>query len=244
LRVRLARVGLFAVPVEPGARVLEVGFTDAFSVVAWDRLGFRVTGIDNAYDGTSAAPTLHVHLSERLDAKPSFAFGDITRRTQLAEGSFDVIYSASVLEHLSNVSGAFKEMFRLLRPGGLMIHCWNPYFSPNGGHPWALLDCPWGHLRLPMSDVDQYLDELRPIEADLARPWVWRTLDRATTLARMQTKLIEAGFHLLLWDQVPDSPDVLGDLTPEVFKACLDQYPDVTLADMATRDAMMVARRP
>jgi len=244
LRVRLIRIRQFAAPIEPGSRVLEIGYTTGgYSINAWDRLGFRVVGIDNAYDGAAAPPTIYHHIAERLGTKPTFVFGDVTRRTELPAGSFDVIYSVSVLEHVSDIAAAFKEFHRLLRPGGLMVHCWNPYFSPNGGHPWGLLDAPWGHLRLPQSDLDQYIDELRPLEAPLARPWLWRTLDRDTTLARMQTKVAQAGFRLLLWDQVPEHPDILGDLTPGIFAECQSAYPQVTLADLTTRDAMMVARK-
>jgi SAM-dependent methyltransferase len=244
LRSRLARIRHAVGPVEPGSRVLEIGFTTGgYSIDAWDRLGFRVTGIDNSYDGASAPPTAHLHIAERLRARPTFVFGDMTQRTGFDDASFDLVYSVSVLEHVSDLPAAFAEMRRLLRPGGLMVHCWNPYFSANGGHPWGLLDAPWGHLRIPRDDLDQYLDELRPFEAPVARPWLWRTLDRETTLAQMQVKVVKAGFRILLWDQAPAAPDILGDLTPEVFASCQAQYPDVTLADLTTLDAMMVARR-
>jgi ubiquinone/menaquinone biosynthesis C-methylase UbiE len=241
---RLARIRRFAAPVEPGCNVLEIGFmTGGYSIDAWDRLGFRITGIDNAYDGTASQPTIYKHISERLGTHPTFVFGDVTKPTVLKDNSFDLVYSVSVLEHISDVSAAFKEFRRLLRPGGLMVHCWNPYFSPNGGHPWGLLDAPWGHLRIPPTDLDQYLDELRPHEAPVSRPWVWNTLDRKTTLAKMQETVIECGFRLLLWDQVPDAPEVLGDLTPEVFAACKRSYPHIMLMDLTTRDAMLIARK-
>jgi SAM-dependent methyltransferase len=244
LRARLARIRDFATNFEAGSRVLEIGFTTGgYSIAAWNRLGFRITGIDDAYDGAAEPPALYRHVAERLGVRPTFVFGDVTQRTQLADGAFDIVYSVSVLEHISDLAAAFRELRRLLRPGGLMVHCWNPYFSPNGGHPWGLLDAPWSHLRVPESDLDRYLDELRPFEAPVARPWLWKTLDRKTTLARMQTKVVDAGFRILLWDQVPDAPDILGDLTPEIFAACQTNYPDVTLADLTTRDAMMVARR-
>lgn len=244
LRSRLLRVHEFAAPIAPGCKILEIGFaTGGHSINAWEKLGFHATGIDDAYDGTAEPPALHMHIARKLGTKPTFVYGDITKQTQFADASFDIIYSVSVLEHISDLAAAFAEMRRLLKPGGLMVHGWNPYFSPNGGHPWGLLDCPWGHLRLPVSDIDQYLDEMRPFEASLAKPWVWNTLDRSTTLGRMQTKVMEAGLRLLLWDQVPDSPDVLGDITPSLFTACQAQYPALTLADITTRDAMMVARK-
>lgn len=244
LRSRLSRVGQFVTPIEPGCRVLEIGFmTGGYSIDAWDRLGFKITGIDNAYDGTAVQPTIYRHIANRLGTKPTFVFGDVTKPTSLPAGGFDLVYSVSVLEHISDVSAAFAEFHRLLRPGGLMIHCWNPYFSPNGGHPWGLLDCPWGHVRIPPADLDQYLDELRPLEAPVSRPWLHNTLDRETTLAKMQAAVTKAGFRILLWDQTPFDAAILGDLTPAVFEQCRAAYPDVTLADLTTRDGMMVVRR-
>ena len=241
LTSRLTRIRQFAAPIEPGCRVLEIGFmTGGYSIDAWDRLGFRITGIDNAYDGTAEKPTIYKHIAQRLGTHPTFVFGDVTKRTELPDGAFDIVYSVSVLEHISDIAAAFKEFHRLLRPGGLMVHCWNPYFSPNGGHPWGLLDAPWGHLRIPPGDLDQYLDELRPYEAPVSRPWLWQTLDRKTTLAQMQTQVVAAGFRTLLWDQMPEDPHILGDLTSEVFEQCQAAYPNVTLMDLTTRDAMMV----
>jgi SAM-dependent methyltransferase len=244
LRSRLLRVREFAAPIAPGCKVLEIGYAyGGYSINAWEKLGFQITGIDDAYDGTAEPPALHLHIASRLGTRPTFVYGDITRRTQFDDEAFDVIYSVSVLEHISDITAAFVEMRRLLKPGGFMLHGWNPYFSPNGGHSWGLLDCPWGHLRLPLSDMDQYLAEIRPFEAHLAEPWIWKTLDRTTTLGRMQKKVMDAGFRLLLWDQVPDHPEVLGDITPSLFAACQAQYPAITLADLTTRDAMMVARK-
>lgn len=244
LRSRLIRIRQFAAPVADGCRVLEIGFmTGGYSIDAWDQLGFQITGIDNAYDGTATPPTIYRHIAERLGTKPNFVFGDVTKRTSLPDGSFDVVYSVSVLEHISDVAAAFQEFRRLLKPGGLMIHSWNPYFSPNGGHPWGLLDCPWGHVRVPFSDLDQYLAELRPHEAPVSGPWVHNTLDRKTTLAKMQSTVSDAGFRVLLWDQISYDPATLGDLTPEVFAQCRAAYPDVTLADLTTRDGMMVVRK-
>ena len=37
-----------------------------------------------------------------------------------------------------------------------MIHSYDPYFHPSGGHAIGILDSPWGHLRLTnrsMTDI-------------------------------------------------------------------------------------------
>lgn len=40
---------------------------------------------------------------------------------QLPEGSFDVVYSAFVLEHVQQADTALENFVRWLRPGGLLI---------------------------------------------------------------------------------------------------------------------------
>lgn len=59
------------------------------------------------------------------------------------EGSFDLIVSRAVLEHLGDPDAAFKEMDRLLVPGGVMIHEIDfrdhGMFSRAGMHPLTFL---------------------------------------------------------------------------------------------------------
>ncbi len=37
------------------------------------------------------------------------------------EGTFDVVYSVEVIEHLSNPHGLIREMYRVVRPGGMIV---------------------------------------------------------------------------------------------------------------------------
>jgi SAM-dependent methyltransferase len=60
--------------------------------------------------------------------------GDITARTHFADDSFDAVLTLSVLEHLSDLRSAFKEMVRLVRRGGEMLHMFGPAWSCAYGH--------------------------------------------------------------------------------------------------------------
>jgi len=42
-------------------------------------------------------------------------------RLPYADGSFDVVYSVSVLEHVPTRSAVLRELVRVLRPGGLFV---------------------------------------------------------------------------------------------------------------------------
>ena len=74
----------------------------------------------------------------------------------------DVIYSSAVLEHIKNPDLAFKEMCRILTPGGLAVHSWNPFTSLTmGGHDIGIpYYYPWAHLRLKKEEHIQKLKEV------------------------------------------------------------------------------------
>jgi SAM-dependent methyltransferase len=88
--------------------------------------------------------------------------------SSLEPGSFDAIVSFEVLEHVASPRAAFASMARLLAPGGVAYHDYNPFFSVIGGHSLCTLDMAWGHARLERVDFERYLVEVRPAEADQA----------------------------------------------------------------------------
>ena len=94
-------------------------------------------------------------LQKQINSEANFHFGDVTKNTEFNNGNFSLINSVAVLEHLNDMNGALKEMNELLIPGGLMIHSYDPYFHPSGGHDWYIRFS-MGSLRLTnrsMTDI-------------------------------------------------------------------------------------------
>ncbi len=58
------------------------------------------------------------------------------------DGSFDVVYSSNVLEHVRDPWTMADEMMRVTRPGGLVFLSYTLWFGPWGGHETA----PWHYL--------------------------------------------------------------------------------------------------
>jgi 2-polyprenyl-3-methyl-5-hydroxy-6-metoxy-1,4-benzoquinol methylase len=97
----------------PGARVLDYGCSWGFGTHQLKQRGFDTTGFEISKPRAAYA-------RERIGVKVLDSFADLAA---LPDGSFDVIFSNHVLEHLTNVQETFATFSRLLAPGGLGFHC-------------------------------------------------------------------------------------------------------------------------
>ena len=112
--------------IRPGMRVLDVGGgkEPAISPAMKQRYGLAITGLD-------------VSATE-LEQAPAGSFdqtivGDVA--TVSIPGSYDLIFSRAVLEHVANPRAAIANLARVLAPGGTMAH-----FMPCGNAPFAVLN--------------------------------------------------------------------------------------------------------
>jgi ubiquinone/menaquinone biosynthesis C-methylase UbiE len=85
------------------------------------------------------------------------------------DGSFDLVVSQTVLEHVHDIGAAFREIARVLVPGGLAYHEVEPWFAPRGGHSLCTLDFPWGHVRTTEAEFARYVETFRPLAPDAIR---------------------------------------------------------------------------
>jgi SAM-dependent methyltransferase len=95
--------------------ILEVGLGMGADHVEWAQSGPRtLSGID-------LTPKSIAHTRERLQLfnfESSINVGD-AERLDFEQHSFDIVYSYGVLHHSPNTPQAFKEVHRVLRPGGV-----------------------------------------------------------------------------------------------------------------------------
>jgi hypothetical protein len=135
-------------------------------------------------------------------------------------------------------------MFRLLKPNGVLIHKYHPFFCPSGGHTLGIPDTPWGHCRMNHEDYIHYIEKQRPFESAPAKVWLSEALTRAYPISRMQQAFVQANFKIAYWQETPTSQSNLVDLTPQVQHECFQTNPQIGLLDLITESVLVVAQKP
>ena len=97
-----------------GVRLLEVGCGMGTDLLQFARGGAQVTGVDLTPRSIQISRQHLDVYGERGD----FAISD-GENLPFADESFDVVYSNGVLHHTPDTAGAVREVYRVLRPGGL-----------------------------------------------------------------------------------------------------------------------------
>lgn len=103
--------------VPEGARVLDYGASWGYGVWQLRRAGYDAVGFELSKPRARFG-------AEKLDVSIETAL------TSLDDGSFEVVFSNHVLEHIPNVSDPLEAIARLLKPNGLLLA-----FVPNGSQP-------------------------------------------------------------------------------------------------------------
>lgn len=111
-----------------GKSILEIGADDAGLLLQLARKGMhRGLGINNWYWDHKKIKT--VKVTDQI----VLSYGDI-RSLPLEDGDFDLIFSVAAFEHIHKLDVALEEMYRLLKPGGLVYSHFGPLWSSGIGH--------------------------------------------------------------------------------------------------------------
>jgi SAM-dependent methyltransferase len=116
-----------------------------------------------------------------------------------AENSFDIVISANVLEHVQDPDAVFREIHRVLRPGGVFV-----FQTPNKRHYVPTI------ARLTPHAFHLWVARQRGIESHDVFPTVYRvnTLGAVRRLARRY------GFMIDTLDTIEGRPEYLRTFTP------------------------------
>tara|TARA_B110001450_G_C17667372_1_gene500225 strand:+ start:7722 stop:8393 length:672 start_codon:yes stop_codon:yes gene_type:complete len=97
--------------INPGQKFLELGCGRGDFLNEFTDLGLDTYAIDN-----------NEHYKENLKTKNFFNIDMTKSKLPFEDNSFDVVYSKSFIEHFYYPENIFKEVLRILKPGGKFIN--------------------------------------------------------------------------------------------------------------------------
>lgn len=222
------------------SKILEIGYTSGGeSIIAFEKMGFDAHAIDYFFNDSVQQSTRHEYIKKLTKSNVTFHVGDISKETPFKDETFDIIYSKSVIEHILDVKSAFKEMFRILKKGGVIIHNYGSFQMPGGGHSLGILDSPWAHIRLDESEYYDYIRKMRPYEADIAIDWIQNALKPRDTFSTIQKAVVEAGFTIEHWSNARVK-DHYKYLSHDVLEGAFNNVPGLTLEDLISKGILFV----
>jgi SAM-dependent methyltransferase len=231
------------------SRVLDVGCASGNHSYALGAVAGEVVGIDldvESYVTPARRARARAILLPAEDAhRVRIEQGDVTDLVY-PDASFDVVVSAVVLEHVRDLSAGFREIRRVLRPGGISLHQVEPWFGPRGGHSLCTLDFPWGHVRLAEEELELYLRVWRPLEAADAIDYYRNGFQRPRhTLQESRAAASAAGLEVVRWREtpVPLRDPHRGLVTDALVADCRRIHPGVTRRDLLTLGYATLLRR-
>jgi SAM-dependent methyltransferase len=100
-------------------KALDVGAGRGIASYALAREGFEVTSLEPDPSAIVGAAAIRALATEA--ALPISVVEEFSERLPFADGAFDLVFARAVLHHTRDLDLACSEMYRVLRPGGMLI---------------------------------------------------------------------------------------------------------------------------
>ncbi len=118
-----------------GKKILEIGSGYGVSLVSWTKkLNLNVTGIEPEGEGFSETVEISKNLCILNGVSKDKIVATAGEKLPFGNDSFDIVYSANVIEHTSDPKAILSEAIRVLKPGGVLHFEMPNYTSYFEGH--------------------------------------------------------------------------------------------------------------
>ena len=154
----------------------------------------------------------------------------------LEDNSMDLVLTLNAIMFFRDIDRAFKEIYRVLKPGGVLYARWTNFYGLEGCHYPGLVDIPWAHALLP---ADEYYEHLSTFERDDSELVEDVKTIQQLTLVDWENRILSLGWKKILWDHVPDMEENL--IPAFVIKNKLD---NLNVKDLLTGSIIAILKKP
>jgi ubiquinone/menaquinone biosynthesis C-methylase UbiE len=128
-----------------GKTVLELGCSSGYLINAFrERQKFQPIGADISAE----------ILAEARKKYPDLKWVQTTPKSiPVADSSCDIVYTVDTIEHLSEPDVIFRDVYRILKPGGTFLIHFGPWFGSDGAHLDDIIPFPWPHVFFSMDTL-------------------------------------------------------------------------------------------
>jgi 2-polyprenyl-3-methyl-5-hydroxy-6-metoxy-1,4-benzoquinol methylase len=232
-----------------GGLTFALAENEAAKITGTDYSGYKASAVDRSHDAEKPSENIDAQLTEirqkvsklyNYKNKVNFYDDDITN-SKLPSSEYDLILSFDVLEHINNPQKAFETIHQILKPGGIAIHEYNPFFSLNGGHSACTMDFLWGHTRLSDADFSRYLKEIRPAEFEKSISFYAEGLNRMC-LSDLEKFSNVAGLKIVSLFQITKEQHIRM-MSEQIYKETKANYPNITVSDLVAPKIIVVQQK-
>jgi SAM-dependent methyltransferase len=126
--------------------VVELGCSSGYLLSSFrEREPFTAIGADISPEVLAQARAKYGDTIHFIQTSP--------RSIPLPDACVDVVYTVDTVEHLSEPRAIFRDTYRILKPGGIFLVYFGPWYTPCGAHLEDIIPFPWPHAFFSMETL-------------------------------------------------------------------------------------------